>query len=1045
MIKETYSVLLLMTCGASVACGLYAVGGSLTRLNRLFLAICAALAVWAFGLALTGAARTEEICAIGRRVAPLGWGMIGSLTMHAVLLLTGREALLKKRWLFLLIYLPAALAICAFTVFPLFGLNPDTLVRTQYGWVNTSKTDGWDWCYYIYIVLYVTLAAVLLLRWGKRSSSSNEKKQAKIITFSFLIASVLGYATDVLPAFLPVRFPQVSAVFALVMIFAVGYCINRYHFLQPAAISQNEMILSKSTRTNVYLYLGLVLFVGAALLFAGRSFYDEHENAIPVEAVSGLLVIFAIFLASVEHLQLKDIAKEMLVSLSFALMIPFYTLWFSDRGIDVSWSFAFVLMIICLLFNRLIILSTVIVSAFLTQLFAWGYTPPEVLIVSEKNYLGRIGVILFAAAFALYVNKIYTSRLRENSNHLTMQSIASDISHSFVSSRELNIDTKLYAALERCGSFIECDRAYLVLLNTKTATVRYAVEWVSQATDRPPNTLDDATQSICPEIFRQLKDKEALVLKDTRFLPRAAAKLRALLLAHSIRALVAVPIRSKGGIMGFLGFHASRPLSMWNLDSIAFIEIVGLILSDAVIKADDEKKLNYLAFHDQLTGLLNRTQFKKKLAEQICSAEKAHKMIGVVFLDLDAFKSVNDTLGHDQGDRLLMEVSKALKKSIRTGDEVARFGGDEFILMLNQISSGEELIRVMDRLMEVVQRPIQLAEQEFFVTVSAGVALYPQDGDAPELLLKNADTAMYRAKSEGKGRYVICSQEMKDEIQEKTQMVNRLYHALEKNQLVLYYQPQIDVATRQIVGMEALVRWNLPERGIVGPAEFIPLAEQTGLIYAIGEWVMREACLQNKRWLEMGCENLRMAVNVSVQQLRNPKFHQLVEEILQTTNLPPHCLELEITESVANGNTDNIVSMLHQLKALGVSISIDDFGTEYSSLSRLKLLPIDRIKMDTQFVHGIEKDSKDRAISKIIINLAKNLRMKVIAEGVETEPQLAFLSQKMCDEVQGFYYYRPMPANKAETLLRENLCTQKENTLSSEMTGADQEFQPQLP
>ena len=1036
MIVETYSVLLLTTCGAAVACGLYAVHGSVTRLNGLFLAICAALAVWAFGLALTGAARTEEISSVGRRVAPLGWGIIGSLTMHAALLLTGREGALKKRWFFFLMYLPAVVSVFAYTILPLFGRNPDTLVHTENGWVNVSKTDGWDWFYYIYILLYAAAAAVLLLRWGRRSASIDEKKQAGIISLSFFFASVLGFVTDVLPVFFHIRFPQVAAIFALVMIFAVGYCISRYHFLQPVTIRQNEMILSKSARTNVYLYLGVMLFVGAVLLLTNWPFYAGHRNAIPVQVVSGLLALLGVFLASIEHVRLEESAKEMLVSLCFALLIPFCTLWFADKGIFVAWSFVFLFMMLCLLFNRLMILSTVIVTAFLTQLFAWGYTPPAVIVLSARYYLDRIGVIAFAAAFAIYVNQIYTTRLRENINHVAMQSIASDISHSFVSSGKRDVDQKLYAALEQCGRFIECDCACLVMMSMRENTVRYAIEWRSETADLPRGALGDTMKNIRSEMFRRFHGSEALVLKDTLFLPQADAEMRAQLLAQGIRALVAVPIRNKGEIMGLVGFHAGRPLSMWNLDSIAFIEIVGLILSDAVIKADDEKKLDYLAFYDQLTGLPNRTLFKQRLAEGIRRAQSARQMIGVVFLDLDAFKSVNDTLGHGQGDRLLIEVARTLSGATRQGDTVARFGGDEFILMLGRISSREELAAIMNRLMKVVQKPVLLAGQEFFISVSAGVAAYPQDGDDPETLLKNADTAMYRAKSEGKGRYVFCSREIREEIHAKTQLVNRLYHALERNQLLLHYQPQLDAATRRIVGMEALARWNLPGRGIVGPAEFIPLAEQTGLIYAVGEWVMREACRQNRRWLGMGCANLRMAVNVSVQQLRNPKFIALVGEILQTTQLPPNCLELEVTESVVNGNTDHIIEVLRRLKELGVSICIDDFGTGYSSLSRLKLLPVDRIKMDMQFVHGIEKNEKDRAISKVMITLAGNLKMKVTAEGVETEPQLEFLSRWRCDEVQGFYCHRPMPAGEAEALLRAALCTRQEEDAPSPNTRA---------
>lgn len=1014
MVIEIYSVLLLMTCGAAVACGLYASHGNEVRLNRLFLLICGTVVVWAFGLALAGAAQTEQISAIGRRVAPLGWGTIAGVTMHSVLVLTGRDVLLKKRRTYFLLYLPSFVTVFAYTLLPLFGLNPDTPVRTDFGWVNASETDGWDWFFYSYTIVYIFIAAVLLLRWGEQSSSGNEKKQVKIISYSFLTATVLGYVTDVLPAFLQIRFPQVAAIFMLVLIFAVGYCINRYHFLQPVTISQDELILSKSARTHVYKYLGLAVFGCGVILLIGKPLFAVYSASLPAGVVIGLLFLAAIFLIAIEHLRLAEKAKEMMVSLTFAFLIPFMTLWFSDIGIYTSWAFVFLLMIICLLFNRLIILTCIISSSFFTQLFEWGYMPTASITVSWQSYSARLGIIVFAALFAFYVNKIYTSRLRENINHVAMQSIASEISHSFVSTSEQNIDNKLYAALERCGRFIQCDRAYLVLLDTESNTVRHAVEWISEAAGSARNNLDDAMRNIRPEMLKQFSTSNALVLKDTRRMPLPAAKIGSVLLAQGIRALVTVPVRNKGEIIGFLGFNASRPLAAWNFDSITFIEIVGRIVSDAVIKANGERELNYLAYHDQLTGLPNRTLFKEKLSDAIRHAEKTQKMIGAVFLDLDAFKSVNDTLGHDQGDRLLIEVSKALTKAVRDRDTVARFGGDEFILMLNQLSSKDELVRIMDRLMDVIQKPVTLAEQEFFVSVSAGVAVYPQDGNEPEILLKNADLAMFKAKCTGKSRYVLCTQEMKNEILEKAQLTNLLYNALEKNQFILHYQPQVDISTRTIVGLEALIRWDLPERGIISPAAFIPLAEQTGLIYAIGEWVMREACIQNRRWRDMGYSDLRMAVNVSVQQLRNSRFIQTVEDTLRETGLPARYLELEITESVTNGNTDNIVAVLHRLKALGVSISIDDFGTEYSSLSRLKFLPVDRIKIDMQFVQGIERSDKDRAISKVIINLARSLRLKVIAEGVETASQLDFLSRGMCDEIQGYYYYKPMPAEEVE-------------------------------
>ena len=290
-----------------------------------------------------------------------------------------------------------------------------------------------------------------------------------------------------------------------------------------------------------------------------------------------------------------------------------------------------------------------------------------------------------------------------------------------------------------------------------------------------------------------------------------------------------------------------------------------------------------------------------------------------------------------------------------------------------------------------------------------------------ETLIKNADASMYHAKSMGKNQYALCSPEMKEAISDQTRLSNLIYQAVEKEQLVLYYQSQVDTESQRIVGCEALIRWNLPGHGMMVPADFIPLAEQTGLIHSIGEWVLETACRQNRVWHEMGFDNLRMAVNLSAQQLKNPKFISQVADILSRTGQPARYLELEITENVANRSILNIAGVLKCLKKLGISISIDDFGTEYSSLARLKQLPIDRIKMDMQFVQGIDLSEKDQVISKVIINLAKSLDLKVTAEGVETGSQKDFLTQRRCDEAQGFYFFRPMPADQVERILQKNL------------------------
>ncbi len=334
----------------------------------------------------------------------------------------------------------------------------------------------------------------------------------------------------------------------------------------------------------------------------------------------------------------------------------------------------------------------------------------------------------------------------------------------------------------------------------------------------------------------------------------------------------------------------------------------------------------------------------------------------------------------------------------------------EFLIMIEDVSHVDEITTVAEKIMSHFRCPFNLTGHEYFITISMGIAIYPQDSDNADDLIQNSDLAMYKAKSQGKNQYMLCDSELKEEMRLKARLSNSLYRALEKNELTLHYQPQIDLLTGQIIGLEALLRWNHPEFGMVSPAVFIPLAESSGLISGIGEWVIRTACRQNKAWQDMGLPGLRVAVNLSVHQFRNPGFVELVREILLETGLSPEYFEVEVTESAALNESDFMIEILSKLKAYGISISIDDFGTEYSSLSRLKVLPADRIKIDMQFVRGLDSNVKDQAITNVIISLGKSLGLHVIAEGVETPTQLEFLKQHACDEVQGYYYYKPMPA-----------------------------------
>jgi diguanylate cyclase (GGDEF)-like protein len=406
-----------------------------------------------------------------------------------------------------------------------------------------------------------------------------------------------------------------------------------------------------------------------------------------------------------------------------------------------------------------------------------------------------------------------------------------------------------------------------------------------------------------------------------------------------------------------------------------------------------------MAYHDTLTGLPNRTLFRDRLNQAIALTERTSKLIAVIFMDLDSFKNVNDTMGHKVGDELIIKVSRKLSESFRRSDTVSRFGGDEFLIMVGNLKSTGDVSKIADKVLNVFKTPFTVRSQEIHISASFGIAVYPFDGKDADTLIRNADIAMYEAKSRGKGQYCLCTEDMKEEIMLKHELSNKLYRVLENEELILHYQPLLSTKTGEIRCMEALVRWNLPDYGLIAPEMFIPLAEQNGLIGPIGEWVLKTACSQAKAWHEMGLTKIQISVNASVIQLHDSNFITTVEKILKETGLQAEYLNLEITESSAVKESDNILSTLQGLRKLGIEISIDDFGTEYSSLSRLNHLPVNRIKIDRSFINNLFKSEKDQALVRGMIHLSQTLGLRVVAEGVENKEQLEFLRKHGCDEI----------------------------------------------
>ncbi len=432
-----------------------------------------------------------------------------------------------------------------------------------------------------------------------------------------------------------------------------------------------------------------------------------------------------------------------------------------------------------------------------------------------------------------------------------------------------------------------------------------------------------------------------------------------------------------------------------------------------------EETIQYQAYHDFLTGLPNRALFMDRLARALTHARRNKKMLAVMFLDLDRFKNINDSLGHGAGDQLLKEVGARMKACLREEDTVARLGGDEFSILMPEISQAEDPAKIAKKILTTLQMPFTIKDQEVSISGSIGITTYPGDSENADVLLKNADIALYSAKEKGRNNYQFYNTAMNVRSLERIILENSLRRTLEQGELVVHYIPEVSIGPRQIMCAEALVRWHHPQLGLLTPAQFLPVAQESGLISVIDEWVLRAACKQNREWQGSGFQPLCVTVNLSARRFQQQNLVEMVSKVLQDTGLHPRFLELEITESTVMADFDLAVSVLSQLAEKGVRFSIDDFGTGWSSVSLLKKLPIRKLKIDRSFIRGLTTNPDDRAVVNAVIAMAHSLKMHVVAEGVENEEQVAFLHSSHCDGIQGYLVSEPLPADKFEEWLRQ--------------------------
>jgi len=586
--------------------------------------------------------------------------------------------------------------------------------------------------------------------------------------------------------------------------------------------------------------------------------------------------------------------------------------------------------------------------------------------------------------------------------------------------------TTLRKATELSANALHVERVSIWLFNDEQTILTCADLYLAGSGEHESGAVL-ATENY-PEYFKFLRSGETLVTDNAREDARTSELIEDYLEPLDIYSIMDTPIVQHDHLVGLICHEKTGEIKTWEQDEQDFTSsMVNAISLSLEIKKREfiqkelqvqKESLHYHAHHDALTDLPNRFLFDDRLNQTIKQALRDDNKIAVLFIDLDHFKGVNDSMGHKVGDELLKEVAKRLKNEIRQTDTLARLGGDEFSIILNQVNNNDSVVEVTQNLLKIMNKPIELRDRSFYVTLSIGVAIYPEDGDTPEELLKNADAAMYHAKDDGRNTYQFYTQAMTEKAFERIAMETSFRNALSNEEFMVHYQPQINAETDAIIGMEALVRWMHPSMGLISPAKFLSFANDTGLIVPLDQWVMKTAMQQHANWYRSGLQPGVLALNVTLRQLQQEDFVDSIKQLLEETGCEAEWLEFEVTEGQLMKDSSAAIQILNRIKELGISLAIDDFGTGYSSLSQLKRLPLNKLKIDQSFIRGLPLDEEDVVISKTIIALAKNMGLSVIAEGVETEQQKEFLLQNGCHYIQGFYYSKPILASDLEEQLK---------------------------
>ncbi len=982
------------------------------RINKIFLLICLSLAEWAmcFSLVNSVGADNFEFAMFFTRISVFGWGIFYSLAYHFIKLIINPDKKIPLKT-YILIYLPALLNIIFFTCFGELSERNLGLQYTGSVWLFHGKLEFFYGFFLTYAVCFAFLTVFKGLLWQYNPNNPRADNKSKIVAYMFVLVFVLGTSSEVIiNKILGHQIIPLTVVWLLLPILFMFPILLKHRIIKPKNDMNTYQILDEQKQETIFnLSGGIYLIIAYITLFLN---YYVVGHRLPHQIFASFLIyIFGLLHFFVKKIFPVEKHQRAFISIFSIAVVYIIAIRYKTDGLSIILGVAFYYLMITAIYDKSRHTYFVTCGIITVQLIVLlKYPLKRYFLVDWVEYLTQTIVIIISSIVILYINKLYRNKIKENFEQIEIQEAISLISNDSLEVNIENINSKITDILKLCNTHLKYTFSYYYKLSKNKkdfVQVCYTDKIKDENSTKILNTLPQKEKILKGESYQILD-----VNQEKNFSDEALAYFN----NKKILGFYVIPIIIEGVLNGCVVFEFTEVQK--NSVIANSNKIISNLIVNTIKKVNYEKILYYNANYDLITGIKNRNGFTKDISTIL---EKNNlEMPALLALDIDNFEMIHNAFGYSVGTKLLKTVSEMLISNSNKKAVVARFSKDTFFIFYPDTKTKEEIIKRLEKILDLFEEPISVENYEFKLYINIGIAVSPEDGENSEELLKNAELALNEVKKIDKARYHFCDVKDKDSTLENVVYTNKLFTALKNKELKLAYQPQVDCKTGKVIGAEALIRWISPEFGIVAPNKFVPILENTALIVKIGEWIIEQVAILQIKMKEKGLPKIRLSANISVVQFQDEKLIEKIRNIFDKHNVDTDFFELEITENVATSDYDFLLDRLSEIKTLGCSIAIDDFGVEFSSLNRLQSLPVDRLKIDKSFIDGIGTDKKKESIAKIIIQLAKSLGLESIAEGVETEEQVKFLQENNCDEIQGYYFGKPMFEEEFEEFVKEN-------------------------